>query len=90
MLDLLFSTNGNNDGKFNDAEYDAQMTIARTTVDPEARSAALHKAEDILMDKAACIPVAYYSDFWLQSSKITGMWHTATGYWYFHYADIAE
>ena len=90
MLDLLFSTNGNNDGKFNDADYDAQMTIARTTVDAAARSAALHKAEDILMEKAACIPVAYYSDFWLQSSKITGMWHTATGYWYFHFADIAE
>lgn len=90
MLDLLFSTNGNNDGKFNDADYDAAMTTARTTVDATARSAALHQAEDILMEKAACIPVAYYSDFWLQSPKITGMWHTATGYWYFHFADIVE
>ncbi|MEE1315015.1 MAG: peptide ABC transporter substrate-binding protein [Faecalimonas sp.] len=90
MLDLLFSTNGNNDGKFNDADYDAAMTTSRTTVDPEARSKALHDAEDILMEKAACIPVAYYADFWLQSPKLTGSWHTSTGYWYFHYADIAE
>ena len=88
MLDLLFSTNGNNDGKFNDAEYDAAMTTSRTTVDPEARSKALHDAEDVLMAKAACIPVAYYADFWLQSPKLTGSWHTSTGYWYFHYADI--
>lgn len=90
MLDLLYSTNGNNDGKFADEKYDAAMETSRTTVDAEARSKALHEAEDVLMEKAACIPVAYYTDFWLQSPKITGMWHTATGYWYFHFADIAE
>ncbi len=90
MLDLLYSTNGNNDGKFVDADYDAAMEESRTTVDPAARSAALHKAEDILMEKTACIPVAYYNDFWLQSEKLEGVWHSATGYWYFMYADIAE
>ncbi len=89
MLDLLFSTNGNNDGKFNNAEYDANMVISRTTLDAAERSQALHTAEDILMAEAACIPVAYYNDFWLQSPKITGMWHSAYGYWYFMYADIA-
>ncbi len=88
MLDLLYSTNGNNDGKFNDTEYDAAMDISRKTVDPEERSKALHDAEDVLMEKAACIPVAYYADFWLQSPKLEGSWHTSTGYWYFHYADI--
>ena len=90
MLDLLYSSNGNNDGKFNNAEYDKAMDESRATSDPETRSAALHKAEDILMEEAGCIPVAYYNDFWLQSPKIEGMWHSATGYWYFMYADIAE
>lgn len=90
MLDLLYSGNGNNDGKFNNAEYDAAMDTSRTTLDAAERSAALHKAEDILMNEAACVPVAYYNDFWLQSSKIQNMWHSAYGYWYFMYADIAE
>ena len=90
MLDLLYSSNGNNDGKFNNAEYDAQMDIARSTLDDAERSAALHKAEDILMEEAGCIPVAYYNDFWLQSDEIEGMWHSPYGYWYFMYADIAE
>ena len=90
MLDLLYSTNGNNDGKFNNAEYDAAMDTSRTTLDAAERSAALHKAEDIIMNEAACVPVAYYNDFWLQSSKIQNMWHSAYGYWYFMYADIAE
>lgn len=90
MLDLLYSTNGNNDGKFNNKDYDAAMDISRTTLDAAERSEALHNAEDILMDQAACIPVAYYNDFWLQSDKITGMWHSPYGYWFFMYADIAE
>ena len=46
--------------------------------------------EDILMEETACIPVAYYNDFWLQSDKITGSWHSPYGYRYFMYADIAE
>ena len=90
ILDLLYSTNGNNDGKFSNEEYDKQMEISRTTLDEQERSDALHKAEEILMEEAGCIPLAYYNDFWLQSSKITGMWHSAYGYWYFMYADIAE
>ena len=90
MLDLLYSTNGNNDGKFNNADYDAAMELSRTTLDAAERSEALHKAEDILMEETACIPVAYYNDFWLQSDKITGSWHSPYGYWYFMYADIAE
>lgn len=90
MLDLLYSTNGNNDGKFNNADYDAAMDISRTTLDAAERSEALHKAEDILMEEMGCVPVAYYNDFWLQSDKITGSWHSPYGYWFFMYADIAE
>ena len=90
MLDLLYSTNGNNDGKFNSADYDAAMDKSRSTTDAAERSAALHEAEDILMEESACCPLAYYNDFWLQSSKIEGSWHSAYGYWHFMYADIAE
>lgn len=90
MLDLLYSTNGNNDGKFKNDEYDKAMETARTTLDAKERSEALHKAEDILMEEAACIPLAYYNDFWLQSDKIEGAWHSPYGYWHFEDADIKE
>lgn len=90
MLDLLYSTNGNNDGKYNNPDYDAAMELSRTTTDAAERSQALHKAEDILMEDAACIPVAYYNDFWLQSPKLTGSWHSPRGYWYLMYADVTE
>ncbi|MCH5256815.1 MAG: peptide ABC transporter substrate-binding protein [Lachnospiraceae bacterium] len=90
MLDLLYSTNGNNDGKFSNADYDAAMDVSRTTLDAKERSEALHEAEDILMEEAACVPVAYYNDFWLQKDSIVGSWHSPYGYWYFMYADIVE
>lgn len=81
ILDLLYSTNGNNDGKFSNSEYDAAMDTSRTTLDAAERSEALHTAEDILMAEAGCVPIAYYNDFWLQSDKITGSWHSPYGYW---------
>lgn len=90
MLELFCTTNGNNDGKFSNADFDAAIETSRSTLDAAERSTALHTAEDILMDQAGCIPLAYYNDFWLQSSKITGAWHSAYGYWYFMYADITE
>lgn len=90
MLELFYTTNGNNDGKFSNADFDAAIDLSRSTLDAKERSTALHTAEDILMDQAGCIPLAYYNDFWLQSSKITGAWHSANGFWYFMYADITE
>ena len=61
------------------------ITVQAGSFYPEAPS-----AEDIVMDEAACVPVAYYNDFWLQSEKITGTWHSAYGYWHLMYGDIAE
>lgn len=90
MLDVLYSSNGNNDGNFNNTDFDAAMDLSRTTLDAAERSTALHAAEDALMNNVGCIPLAYYNDFWLQSEKITGMWHSPYGYWYFMFADITE
>lgn len=91
MLDLLYSTNGNNDGKFSNEEYDKQMEISRTTLDEQERSNALHKAEEILMEEAGCIPLAYYNDFWLEDqTKVKGIWHSPYGYWHFEDAELVE
>ena len=90
ILELFCTTNGNNDGKYTNADFDAAIEDSRVTTDAATRSEDLHKAEDLLMEDAGCIPIAYYNDFWLQSSKITGSWHSANGFWYFMYADITE
>lgn len=89
ILELFTTTNGNNDGKFANAEFDAAIEASRTN-DTKARSEALHKAEDIMMNEMGGVPVAYYNDFWLQSPKVTGSWHSPYGFWYFMYADVTE
>ena len=90
LIELMVSTNGNNDGKYNNPKFDAVMEKSAKETDPAKRFALLHQAEDIMMEDMSCIPVAYYNDFYLQSDKVTGSWHSPYGYWYFMYADIAE
>lgn len=90
MLELFETGNGNNNAKYSSAEYDKLIQDARSTIDKAKRSELLHQAEDLIMEDVACVPIAYYNDFWLQSEKIQGSWHSPYGYWYFMYADIAE
>lgn len=90
ILELFTTNNGNNDGKYSSEAFDAAIEKSRQTTDTAERSAALHEAEDILMEDAACIPLAYYNDYYLMSSSVTGAWHQTNGYWYFMYADITE
>ena len=89
MLDLFCSGNGNNDGKYSNPEFDAAIEASRVA-DVSEHFAQLHKAEDILMEDMGCIPVAYYNDFWLQSSSLKGTWHSPYGYWYLQYGYIEE
>lgn len=89
MLDLFCTDNGNNDGKYSNPDFDAAMEASKVA-DPAEHFAQLHKAEDILMEDMGCIPVAYYNDFWLQSSSLKGVWHSPYGYWYFQYGYIEE
>ena len=89
MLDLFCTSNGNNDGKYSNPEFDAAIDASRVA-DSAEHFAQLHKAEDILMEDMGCIPVAYYNEFWLQSSSLKGVWHSPYGYWYFQYGYIEE
>ncbi len=89
MLDLFCSGNGNNDGKYSNPEFDAAIEASRVA-DVSEHFAQLHKAEDILMEDTGCLPIAYYNDYWLQSSSLKGIWHNPYGYWYLQYGYIEE
>lgn len=84
MLEIFTSGNGNNDGKYNNPEFDAAIEASKVA-DVNTHFEQLHKAEDILMEDMGCIPVAYYNDFWLQSPSLKGTWHSPYGYWYLQY-----
>lgn len=87
MLDLFCTSNGNNDGKYANPDFDAAIDASRVA-DSAEHFAQLHKAEDILMEDMGCLPIAYYNDYWLQSSSLKGTWHSPYGYWYLQYGYI--
>lgn len=87
MLDLFCTSNGNNDGKYANPEFDAAIDASRVA-DSAEHFAQLHKAEDILMEDMGCLPIAYYNDYWLQSPTLKGTWHSPYGYWYLQYGYI--
>ena len=87
MLELFTTGNGNNDGKYSSADFDAAIEASKVA-DKSVHFQKLHEAEDILMKDYACIPVAYYNDFWLQSPSLKGTWHSPYGYWYLQYGYI--
>lgn len=87
MLDLFCTSNGNNDGKYSNPDFDAAIEGSKVA-DSAEHFAQLHKAEDILMEDAGCLPIAYYNDYWLQSPALKGTWHSPYGYWYLQYGYI--
>ena len=87
MIELLYSSNGNNDGKYNSKAFDAALDASKVA-DAKTHFEKLHEAEKIMSEDYAFIPVAYYNDFWLQKSTLKGSWHSPYGYWYLQYAYI--
>ena len=89
MIELFVSSNGNNAGKYNNRAFDKAMNDSKVA-DKTAHFAALHEAEKIVSEDYGFIPVAYYNDFWLQSTSLKGTWHSPYGYWYLQYAYLAD
>ncbi len=89
MIELFTTNNGNNDGKYANPEFDQLIEDSRVA-DSATHFQKLHEAEDLLMNDVACIPVAYYNDFWLQSPSLKGTWHSPYGYWYLQYGYVEE
>ncbi|MCL2125315.1 MAG: peptide ABC transporter substrate-binding protein [Oscillospiraceae bacterium] len=89
LLELAETGNGNNNCQFSDPNFDAAMARSRVAKTYQERWAALHDAEDILMDQMGLVPVAYYADFYMIQPSITGWWHSSDGYWHFEWADLA-
>ena len=87
ILELFSSTNGNNDGKYNNPEFDKLLEESKTS-DKEVHYQKLHEAEKLLLEDYAFLPLTSGTDKWLQSSDLQGVWHNPNGYFYVQYAYI--
>ena len=62
FFNLFTSTNGNNNGKYSNAKYDALIAKGKTELDATKRLAIFKEAEDILIAKDAGVSPYYYRE----------------------------
>lgn len=74
-LNQFFSTFEHNHAKFNDSEYDQQITKIKTTdlTNPEQRWKDLVKAQEYLLDKQVVIPLTQGAENYLVNPKVKGI-----------------
>lgn len=79
---------GNNDTGWENPQYKELLNQSAKEQDPKKRKAILAKAEQILMDEMPIMPIYYYSQNWLQSKKVDGVFMDGLGMIDFKNADI--
>ncbi len=86
FLDMFMTGNGNNDAHYSNSEYDAIMTEVLSDSDAEGRMALMHQAEDLLMEQDCAIaPLYYYSNPYMISDNVHGMYYSPLGAFIFSY-----
>lgn len=84
FLDMWVTGGGNNDAQYSNTDYDAAIKEAKSTADPAARMAAMHKAEDILMGQDWTLgPIYFYTQKYMLNPDVKGMYYTPLGYFFF-------
>lgn len=67
--------------------YDKLIREIKAETNFAERAKLMHQAEDMLMETGAIIPIFYYNDTYLQSSKISGIYCTFDSSKFFYYAN---
>ena len=69
-------------------EYDNLITEIKSNIPADERVAKMHRAEDILMETGAVIPLYYYNDLYLQQTDVDGIYSNLFGFKYFQNAKL--
>ena len=71
-------------------EYDALIAEIKSATDLKEREALMHKAEDILMETGALLPIYYYNDIYLAKPEVQGYYSSPFGTKFFQEATKGE
>lgn len=66
-------------------EYDNLIKEIKTATDFVAREALMHKAETMLMETGAIVPIYYYNDVFMAKEAVKGYYHNVFGTKFFQY-----
>ncbi|WP_419725062.1 peptide ABC transporter substrate-binding protein [Terrisporobacter petrolearius] len=90
FIDIWVTDGGNNNAQWSNKEYDKIVSEIKSTTDAKERYAKMHEAEDILAKDMPIIPIYFYTDLYLISDKLEGMYTSPLGYKYFMYCTVTE
>lgn len=90
FIDMWITGGGNNNAQWSNKEYDKLVSEIKSTTDEKDRYVKMHEAEDILAKDMPVIPLYYYTDLYIISDKLDGMYTSPLGYKYFMYCTVAE
>ena len=90
FLGLFLSRSSQNVSRYSNAQYDDVLMQAMSTGNQIIRMPLLHKAENILMDDMAFIPIYYYTLPVLVNPKIKGVQYDILGKHKFFYTYLEE
>lgn len=86
FLDMWLTGGGNNDAQYSNPEYDAKIQEAKASHDAAERMQLMHEAEDILLEQDWVVnPLYFYTQSYMLSDGIQGMYYTPLGYFFFDY-----
>ncbi len=86
FLDMWVTGGGNNDAQYNNPEYDALITQAKSSPEAAVRMQAMHDAEDTLLGESVVAPIFFYTQPYMVSDDLKGWYYTPLGYFFFSYS----
>ncbi|MDR1326519.1 MAG: peptide ABC transporter substrate-binding protein [Treponema sp.] len=90
FLDMFLTGGGNNNSQYKSPAFDALIAQAKSTSVQADRMRYLHQAEDLFMDQDASVaPIYFYTQPYMINPKLSGMYYTPLGYFFFQNVKIA-
>ncbi|HWQ80542.1 MAG TPA: peptide ABC transporter substrate-binding protein [Anaerovoracaceae bacterium] len=90
FLDMYVTDGGNNDAHYKNPEFDAVIAGVKKAETQEERFAGMHEAEDILLADHVMAPIYFYTQPYMMSDKVKGMFAIPLGDFFFMYTSLEE
>lgn len=90
FIDMFVTDGSQNDVKYSNPEYDKLVAAAKASTEQKIRMDSMKKAEQLLLEDAAIIPIYFYTEPYAVKSNVTGIYKPLTGYPTLTYAKIAQ
>ena len=86
FFDMFLSDSSQNQILYNNAEYDKLVKEAKSSNDQKLRMDNMHKAEQIFINDAGCIPIYFYVSVMLENPEVENYYIDLSGFVHMQYA----